>query len=154
MNHLRRIVVLTFITVLISACTSGVPSFPTTPSGGVADQGSIASPVAIGSFPVTNFSGTVDAWGFFGGESYYRVDGISPGGSYTVSLTGTTNNVQLDVYDSGDFFTDLICFDFDFDIVGDRTCSTYGSGTGTSLYIKVSADMDNTSVSNFNISVQ
>ncbi|MDH5184066.1 MAG: hypothetical protein OEX12_09280 [Gammaproteobacteria bacterium] len=150
MKNIAHTVLFMIIALTLSACTAAPGS------GSAGNQGSIASPVSIGSYPVTSHAGTVDVFGINSGSSYYRVDGISPGGTYTVSLTSTTGNVSLDVYDSSDFFTDTLCFDFAFDIVGDRTCttSTFGPVTGTSLYIEVSSDFNNTATSNFNISVQ
>lgn len=147
MKNIARATLVTLITIMVSACSDSAP-------GGGADQGSITAPVNIGTYPVISYAGTVDVWGFATGDSYYRVDGVSPGGSYLVSLTGTNGNVRLNVFDDTNF-SSILCTHFDFS-AGDRTCptDTFGGPSGTALYIHVSADSSNSTSTSFNISVQ
>ena len=133
-----------------------IPTVSVTSSGGGTGgivytyEGSVASPVNIGNYPVSGYSGTVGSDAVSFGYSYYKVDNISAG-TYTVALTNATNHYWLEVYsDSG--FANLLCRDAGSGIsAGDRTC-TANPSSGPSLYIAVLNVYNNDG--SFDLSVQ
>lgn len=117
-----------FITIMVSACGGSGGG-----SGG--DQGTLTSPVALGDYPITAYSGSVGVATSIESGSYYKVDAIAPGGSYNVSLTNSTGAVFLYAYDNSSFTTGWLCND-GANIAADLAC-TASAVSGPSLYIQV-----------------
>ncbi len=124
-----------FTLVLVSACGSGgggggsAPSIPTTPGAG---EGSIATPVALGTPPISH-AGAVAA----GGESYYLFTSGTGTVSYTISLGNLQSNLGWELYASSDFsaFPKANCSDTNG--TADKSCTTPVLNASTTYYLMV-----------------
>ncbi len=92
--------VLIFSVSLLVSCGGGGGGGGTPPAP--ADEGSIASPVNLGTVSTTvTYPGSVGALG----TSYYKFTAGSTPGAYTISLTNTQSNLSWDLYSDSLFTT-------------------------------------------------
>ncbi|MCB9736032.1 MAG: hypothetical protein H6745_25885 [Deltaproteobacteria bacterium] len=99
--------------------------------GGGTAEGTEAAPVAVDAAADVARASTVDVEH----QSWYRLDGLAAGATYTVSLTDASDVVDVAVYsDAG--FSALICDDPTWG-PGETTCT--GLAVGSSLWVRVSA---------------
>ncbi|MFV2056604.1 MAG: PKD domain-containing protein, partial [Thiohalomonadales bacterium] len=91
-------------------------------------EGSITQPVALTAGTSTPYAGQVDK-----GSSYYTIDGLNNSGSYVVSLSGLSDDVDLFVY-SDAAFTTTLCQSRNISIITDACVAVT---TGTVLFVKV-----------------
>jgi len=147
MKKIINAVLLSIIAITLSACGGDSAS---------GDQGTPTAPIDLGAYPVSNHGGTVGIAVDSSSGSYYKItSGMNAGGSYTVTLTNTTGNVVLRVFDASNYdFFQILCQDLNI-IKGDRTCVlddiSNPKPLNAALYLQVvNVDPSNAS---FNISV-
>ncbi|MEE8396627.1 MAG: hypothetical protein V3S29_11270, partial [bacterium] len=113
---------------------------------GQASEGTGGAPISIaGTF--TGRASTVQA----GGNSFYKITGLTPSSSYTVTLSALSGGVDLDVYSTG-FPVGFLCGGYQLGLTTE-SCSAAANASGE-LYV-LAAEGDITGAgSTFDLSVQ
>lgn len=100
-------------------------------AGGILAEGSRTAPVDItGMLP---YSGQVNT-----DHSYYIVKGLLPGAAYITSVTGVSDDVDLQVYPNSSFATDTSCTSSMLGTV-DESCPAAATADGI-LYIRIAGE--------------